>query len=111
MAEYKNDLSNLSYTNKDFSAIYPELLDIVKKLSYKWDPTISDESDPGVVLLKLNALMTDKLNYNIDKNILELFPSSVTQYQNAREIFDQCGYTMRYYNSASVNVSFVMQKT
>ena len=108
MASYKNELSNLSYTNKDFSTIYPELLDIVKKLSYKWDPTISDESDPGVVLLKLNALMTDKLNYNIDKNILELFPSSVTQYQNAREIFDQCGYTMRYYNSATTFVSFAL---
>jgi hypothetical protein len=108
MAQYDKELSNLSYINKDFNAIYPELLDLVTKISYKWDPTVSDESDPGVVLLKLAALMADKLNYNIDKNILELFPVSVTQLDNARQIFDQCGYTMKYYQSASVDVSITL---
>ena len=39
----KNPLSNLSYTNKDFQEIYPELLNYVKNISYKWDPTISNE--------------------------------------------------------------------
>lgn len=28
-------ISNTSYTNKDFASIYPELLDLVKKLSSK----------------------------------------------------------------------------
>lgn len=28
-------ISNISYTNKDFQQIYPELLDLVKKLSNK----------------------------------------------------------------------------
>ena len=79
MTKYDRDLSNMSYTNKDFGSIFPELLELAKKLSYKWNPIESDESDPGVVLLKLAALMTDKDNYNIDKNILELFPMSVTQ--------------------------------
>ncbi len=108
MAQYGKELSNLSYTNKDFNAVYTELLDLVPKISYKWDPTVSDESDPGVVLLKIAALMTDKLNYNIDKNILELFPLSVTQLNNARQIFDQCGYSMRYYQSAYVDVSMAL---
>ena len=53
MAIQNNPLNSLSYTNKDFRAIYPELLDLVKKLTYKWDPSISNESDPGVILLKL----------------------------------------------------------
>ena len=97
MTQHERELSNLSYTNKDFQTIYPELLDLAKKISYKWNPVESDESDPGVVLLKLAALMTDKLNYNIDKNILELYPLSVTQDTNARQLFDQCGYCMRYY--------------
>jgi len=101
---YVNELSNLSYTNKDFAQIYPELLDLVSKISYKWDPSQSDESDPGVVLLKLAALMADKCNYNIDKNILEQFPQSVTQLANARQLFDQCGYTMRYYRSATTRL-------
>ena len=84
------------------------MLDLAKKISYKWDPSLSDESDPGVVLLKLAALMADKCNYNIDKNILELFPASVTQLSNARQLFDQCGYTMRYYNSATTELTFKM---
>ena len=78
------EVSNLSYTNKDFNSIYSELLEYAKKLSYKWDPTASDESDPGVLLLKLDALIGDKCNYNIDKNVLECFPLSVTQTKNAR---------------------------
>lgn len=108
MTQYERELSNLSYVNKDFGTIYPELLDLTKKLSYKWDPTISDESDPGVVLLKLAALMADKNNYNIDKNILELFPLSVTQDTNARQIFNQCGYTMKYYRSAATLINLTM---
>ena len=110
MTQNQRELSNLSYTNKDFGTIYPELLDYVKKISYKWDPTISDESDPGVVLLKLAALVADKNNYNIDKNILELFPLSVTQRQNAMEIYDHSGYAMRYYQSAIVDVQLTLKK-
>ena len=105
-----NELSNLSYTNKDFNSIYVELLEYAKKLSYKWDPTSSDESDPGVVLLKLAALIGDKDSYNIDKNVLELMPSSVTQIPAARQIFDQCGYSMRYYRSAEGLINLTIKK-
>ena len=102
-------LSNLSYTNKDFNSIYNELLDLVSKISPKWNPgSITDgsnESDPGVLLLKLDALLADKNNYNIDKNVLELFPDSVTQYPNARELYEQCGYIMPYYQAAESYVT------
>lgn len=111
MTQYERDLSNLSYTNKDFGQIYPELLDLVKKISYKWDPSQSDESDPGVVLLKLAALIADKNNYNIDKNILETFPLSVTQIQNARQLFEQCGYCMKYYKSATTKLALTLPKS
>lgn len=111
MTQYERDLSNLSYTNKDFGQIYPELLDLVKKISYKWDPSQSDESDPGVVLLKLAALIADKNNYNIDKNILETFPLSVTQIQNARQLFELCGYCMKYYKSATTKLAFTLPKS
>ena len=105
MRYLNEELSNMSYTNKDFSTIYPELLEFADSISEKWKPSLSNESDPGVVLLKLAALMADKNNYNIDKNILELFPMSVTQYANAREIYEQCGYAMHYYQAAEVVVS------
>lgn len=100
----ENLLDNMSYTNKSFQDIYPELLDLAKKISYRWDPTESNESDPGVVLLKLCAIIADKLNYNIDKNVLECFPVSVSQESNARELFEQLGYTMHWYIAASSNI-------
>ena len=100
-----NLISNLSYTEKDFQVIYPALLDLVRKLTSKWDPSASNESDPGVLLLKLNAIIADKLNYNIDKNVLECFPVSVTQDQNARQLFEQLGYYMHWYKAATTNVT------
>ena len=108
MTQFEKSISNKSYTNKDFGTIYPELLDLAKKLSYKWDPTISDESDPGVVLIKLAAILADKLNYNIDKNVLELYPVSVTQLANARKVFHDNGYKMQYYQSAVAPLSFYL---
>ena len=100
-----NETQILSYTNLDFSSIYSEVLDTVKKLTKDWDPSISDESDPGVVLVKLSALLSDKMNYNIDKNILEAFPLSVTQESNARQLYDQLGYHMGWYQAATTLVS------
>lgn len=104
----KDIITNINYLNKDFRTIYSELLDTVKLLTNDWDPSLSNESDPGVVLIKLLAIIGDKNNYNIDKNILEAFPSTVTQYGNAYEIFNLVGYHMRWYNSAdvAVNVKF-----
>ena len=36
-------IANKSYTNKDFATIYPELLELAKKLTNKWDPSTSNE--------------------------------------------------------------------
>ena len=101
-----NPLSNLSYTNKDFNSIYTELLDLVKQLTYKWDPSISNESDPGNILLKLNAIIGDKNNYNTDKNILENFPETLTQDISARSLYKQLAYHMPWYKAATTDVTF-----
>lgn len=101
-----NPLSNLSYTNKDFTSVYVELLDLVKQLSSKWDPSVSNESDPGVILLKADAIIADKNNYNIDKNVLEMFPETVTQEMNARNLYKQLAYIMPWYKSASTSFTF-----
>ena len=105
-AAYTNPASGISYTNKDFRSIYGEELDLVKELTDRWDPNISNESDPGVVLLKENAIIADKENYNIDKNILETFPLSVSQYGNARQLYDALGYEMKWYRSATTEISY-----
>lgn len=95
----ENDLliSNKSYINKDFATIYPELIETAKKLSYKYDPETSNESDPFIVLLKLLAFVGDKLNYNVDKNVLERFMPSATQENTMRDLTSMLGYNMNYY--------------
>ena len=106
MSTKTEDLSALSYVNKDFGAIYPEMLDLAKQLTNKWDPSKSNESDPGVVLLKEGAFVADHNNYNIDKNILEAFLPSATQDRSVRNITEMNGYTPRYYVSANGDVTF-----
>lgn len=101
-----NPTTNLSYTNKDFNSIFSEVLDLVSKLSLKWNPAISNESDAGVVLLKIMAMLGDKINYNIDKNILETFPNSVTQDKNAWALFEQLGYNLHWLLSGTTDISF-----
>ena len=100
-------ISNESYLRKDFYQIYPEILDLVTKITERWDPASSNESDPGVILLKLLAFIGDKVNYNIDKNILEAFMPSATQEESMRKLCDMMGYDMHYYRSACTDVSFM----
>lgn len=96
--------NNTSYTCKDFQAIYDELLELIPTLTGKWNPT--NEADPMVVIVKLMAILGDKLNYNQDKQVLELFPGSVHQRANARSIFNTIGYSLKWYNSATLRVAF-----
>lgn len=105
MSELISDkiISNTSYTEKDFNTIYPAILDLVKKICNSWDPSQSNESDPGVVLLKLACIMADKNDYNIDQNILECFPLSVSQENNARNLYEELGYNMKWYMAAESN--------
>ena len=109
MADINNPNTPISYINKDFQTLYIELLDTVKKLTYKWDPSISNESDPGVILLKLDALIADKLNYNLDMNILETSPNTVSQESNSYNLFEQLGYLPDWYISANSANSVVLK--
>ena len=100
------DISNKSYTNKDFESIYLELMDYADKLSKRFSPKDSNESDPYIVLLKLLAFVADKVNYNIDKNILENFILTCTQQTSLNALTDMLGYSCKYYQSAKTDVFF-----
>ena len=101
------NIANTSYTNKDFQTIYSEILELAQKISNRWNPDQSNESDPGIVLLKLMAFIADKNNYNIDKNVLEAFMPSATQMSSMRNLCEMNGYNMKYYNSATTSVKFM----
>lgn len=100
-------ISNLTFIDKDFPALYTDILDLAKKLSNDWDPSKSNESDPVIVLIKLATFLADHLNYNIDKNILENFLPTATQETSTRNLVEMNGYNPRYYISASGDVTFV----
>ena len=102
-----NYLSTLSYINKEFPTLWNEILETVPKLTNKWIPSEANESDPLVVLLKELAIFTDKLNYNIDKNILELFPATLTQLRSAYNVYESLGYTPDWYVSATTNITII----
>ena len=55
---YKNsdEVQNNSYINKDFQALWEELLTLIPKFTNKWDPQSANESDPLAVLLKVLAI-------------------------------------------------------
>lgn len=103
----KNEITslNLSPTKKDFVQIWNELLEVAGKLSERWDPTSTNESDPGIVILKALTGIADKLNYNIDKNTLEAFMPTAAQEDSMRKLCDMLGYSVKYYQSAETSVS------
>lgn len=100
----------LSPTKKDFYQIWNELLDTAGKISERWDPTSTNESDPGIVLLKVLTAVADKLNYNIDANTLEAFMPSAAQEESMRKLTEMLGYNMHYYRSATTEVKIAYNK-
>lgn len=100
-------ISGKSYTKRDFAQIYPEQIDLIKSLTNKWNPEESNESDPGVVLIKSNAFIGDKINYNIDKNILESFMPSATQETSMRNLCEMNGYYPKYYRAAETTITLM----
>ena len=109
----KNEITalNLSPTKKDFVQIWNELLDVASRLSERWDPTSTNESDPGIVILKALAGIADKLNYNIDKNTLEAFMPTAAQEDSMRKLTEMLGYNMKYYRSAETEVTIKYHST
>ena len=102
----KNEITTLSLspTKKDFVQIWNELLEVAGKLSERWDPTSTNESDPGIVILKALTGIADKLNYNIDKNTLEAFMPTAAQEDSMRKLCDMLGYNVKYYRSAETTI-------
>lgn len=103
----KQDVSTvrLSPTNKDFAQIWTELIDVASKISTRWDPVSTNESDPGIVLLKVLVGIADMLNYNIDKNILEAYMPSAAQIESMRMLCNMLGYNMKMYRSAETTIT------
>lgn len=102
-----NILSNENYISKDFQSIYTEYVNAVGKLNNKWlADGDGNESDPGVVLLKLLAAAEDKINYINDRGNLENYPDTVEIEANARSNFSPI-YNMHWYRSGTGYVTII----
>lgn len=88
----------LSYTSKDYKSIFPDLISAIPSLTDLW--TNTEDGDPGIVLVKLMSILGDMLSYNLDKQALEYYTSTVTQRKNAARIYNLVGYKMHWYVSA-----------
>lgn len=101
----ENNAKKILYTSRDFATIFNDLVASIPDVSQKW--TSRDESDPGIVLVKLMSMLGDMLSYNQDKMALEVYPDSVTQRKNAAQIFQLLGYKMKWYRSATCQATIV----
>lgn len=95
----------INYTSKDYSTILEDLINSVSGITEKWQ--VLDESDPGVILIKLMSIIGDMLFYTQDMQALEVYPNSVTQRKNAAAIYKLIGYKMRWYRSATLSMDIV----
>lgn len=103
----KTDYSpvKISYTDKDYANILDDLINSIGGITEKWNTT--DTNDPGMVLVKLMAILGDMLFYTQDIQSLEVYPNSVTQRKNAASIYKLIGYKMRWYKSAALQANVV----
>ena len=102
--EKELEATKLSPVKADFYQIWNELLETADKISERWSPAATNESDPGIVLLKVLTAIADKLNYTINKNTLECFMPSAAQEESMRKLCDMLGYNMKYYQSATTEI-------
>ena len=100
-----NGVQRISNISRDYASIYEELVKSVPNITKLWN--ISSEADPGVVLLKLMSSLGDMLSYNLDKQIQEVYPDTVTQRKNAVQVFGLMGYKLRWYRSATCKVYLI----
>lgn len=97
------DLNKTRYTHRDYESVKQDLVNAIPSLTQEW--TSREESDPGIVLIKLLSMFGDTLSYNVDKIALELYLQTVTQRKNCAMILRLLGYKMHWYRSAKVVAS------
>lgn len=95
----------VDYISKDYVAILDDLINSISGISQKWNTT--DQNDPGMVLIKLMAIVGDMLFFQQDMMCLEVYPNSVTLRKNAATIYKLIGYKMRWYQSATLEANIV----
>lgn len=61
-------------------------------------------------MLKELVAVADKINFNVDSSILEAFMPSAAQLESMRKLTEMMGYNMKYYRSATTEVTISYNK-
>ena len=102
-----DNLNKTRYTHRDYQSIKSDLINAIPSLTQEW--TSTEDTDPGIVLIKLISMFGDTLSYNVDKIALELYIRTVTQRKNCSKILNLLGYKMHWYRAAKVEASVRLQ--
>lgn len=97
----------LKYTSRDYNSIKNDLVESISALTDDW--TSREDSDPGIVLVKLMSAVGDMLSYNFDKQALEYYAPTVTQRKNAAKLFNLVGYPMHWYRTAETTLTLTYE--
>ena len=91
MKPWENRLNNLSYTDRDASAIRQRLVDYIKE-NYSDEITDFNESSLIMMLIELLSGTSDMLQYRIDRQALESYLPTAKQRSNIKAILTSLGY-------------------
>jgi hypothetical protein len=96
----------LAYTNRDYDTVLAELETLVRQTRPElWSDFF--ESNLGLALIQLNALVADMLSYGQDALGAELFLSTCRRYESALRFCNSVGYVPRSASAAEVTVQAV----
>lgn len=100
----------MDYSQKDFIDTYEDLISIIQSSTTKWDPQATNESDPGLIIVKLLALLEDKFNYKFDMAQAQGYIDTVSDPQYAQDLFRMLGYVMKSARTSRGSI-FITLKT
>lgn len=91
MRPWEDRLNNLSYTDRDASAVRERLVAYIKE-NYSEEITDFNESSLIMMLIELLAGTSDMLQYRIDRQALESYLPTAKQRSNIKAILTSLGY-------------------
>lgn len=96
----------VNYQARDFQSIKESLIEYARQNFPGW--TDFNESEQGLILIELYALVGDSLHYYIDRQIDEWDIDRVTQRTNAQALLSLIGYKMAGATAATAEVVFTI---
>lgn len=101
----------MDYSQKDFIDTYEDLISIIQSSTTKWDPQATNESDPGLIIVKLLALLEDKFNYKFDMAQAQGYIDTVSDPQYAQDLFRMLGYVMKSARTSRGNIYITLKES